>query len=188
MTDDAKPNDDELEDFRSYLRVLARMQLSPRLATKVDASDIVQQTMLQAHRGRKQFRGESQPALAAWLRKILARNLAHAVRDYTREKRDIYRERSLEASLTSSSICLEHWLADDTSSPSAKVERSEQVLRLSKALDALPDHQREAVVRHYFQHQTLAQIAEATEQTPGAVAGLLHRGLKKLRETLHALE
>ena len=185
MTADAASSEDSLDRYRSYLRVLARMQLSPKLAGKLDASDVVQQTMLQAHRAREQYRGDSPAAMAAWLRQILARNLAHAARDFGREKRNVFRERSLEASLGHSSLCLEHWLAADDSSPSVKVERSEQLLRLTAALEELPEAQRESIVLHYFQQQTLAQVAEQLERSPAAVAGLLHRGLQKLREKLH---
>lgn len=188
MTADASSSDNSLDRYRSYLHVLARMELSPKLAAKMDASDVVQQTMLQAHRAREQFRGDSPAEMAAWLRQILARNLAHAVRDFGREKRNVFRERSLEASLGHSSLCLERWLAADDSSPSAKVERSEQLFRLTEALDELPESQRESIVLHYFQQQSLAQVAEQLERSPAAVAGLLHRGLKKLREKLHAAD
>jgi RNA polymerase sigma-70 factor (ECF subfamily) len=92
-----------LERYRAYLRLLARMLLDPRLQSKLDPSDVVQQTLLQAHQARNDFRGRSEAELAAWLRQILARNLAHAVRDLGRAKRDIGRERSLEAALDASS-------------------------------------------------------------------------------------
>src|SRR5437764_14385854 len=82
--------------FRSYLRLLARLHLDPRLRGKVDPSDLVQQTLLQAHRARDTFRGHSEAELAGWLRQILARNLAHAVRDPTRARRDVARQRSPE--------------------------------------------------------------------------------------------
>jgi RNA polymerase sigma-70 factor (ECF subfamily) len=188
MSDDPQQDDLELENFRSYLRVLARMQLNPRLARKVDASDMVQQTLLQAHRAIDQFRGDSPAAMAGWLRQILARNLAHAHRDYTRDKRDMNRERSLEASLANSSMCLQRWLASDDSSPSDQVMRAERLLALGAAVEELPEHQREAVIRHYFQQQSLAEIGEHLDRSPAAVAGLLHRGLKKLRENLRTTE
>jgi RNA polymerase sigma-70 factor (ECF subfamily) len=113
--------------------------------------------MLQAHRAWKDFRGTTEGELAAWLRQILARNLAHAGRDHRRAKRDVARERSLEASLNESSARLQAWLAADQSSPSQKAERQERELRLAEALASLPEAQRDAVELHYWQGWTLAQ-------------------------------
>jgi RNA polymerase sigma-70 factor (ECF subfamily) len=188
MNSDLSSSEPSLDRYRSYLHVLARMQLHRKLAAKMDASDIVQQTLLQAYRAREQFRGDSPAAMAAWLRQILARNLAHAARDFGREKRNVFRERSLEASLGHSSLCLERWLATDDTAPSVRAERSEQLLRLAEVLEELPEAQRDAIVLHYFQQQSLVETAEQLDRTPAAVAGLLHRGLKRLREKLRSEE
>jgi RNA polymerase sigma-70 factor (ECF subfamily) len=177
-----------LERFRSYLRLLARLHLDSRLQGKVDPSDIVQQTLLKAHQAREQFRGQSEAERAAWLRQILANTLANAVRDLGRAKRDIALERSLEAALTDSSSRLEAWLVADQSSPSQRVERNEQLLRLSEALAALPDVQREVLVMRHCQGRTLADIADHLGRTRASVASLLRRGLSQLRESLHAGE
>src|SRR5262249_9943767 len=123
-----------LERFRSYLHLLARMNLDARLRGKLDASDVVQQTLLQAYRALSQFRGQTEAELASWLRQILARNLEHAVRDFSRDKRDVGRERSLQAALDASSARLEAWLAAEQSSPSQRAAHNEQVLRLAEAL------------------------------------------------------
>jgi RNA polymerase sigma-70 factor (ECF subfamily) len=158
------------------------------LQSKLDPSDLVQQTLLQAHQARNDFRGRSETELAAWLRQILARNLARAVRDLGRAKRDIGRERSLEAALNASSARLEAWLVAEQSSPSQKAQHNEQVARLAEAMEELPDAQREALVLHYWQGQSLAEIGEQLGRTPAAVAGLLHRGLKQLRALWHKPE
>ncbi len=141
-----------LERFRSYLHLLARMHLDPLLQGKLDASDLVQQTFLQAFQARDQFRGQTDAERAAWLRQILARNLAHAVRDLRRARRDVALEQSLDAALEQSSLRLENWLAAEQASPSAQAQCNEQMLLLTDALATLPEAQREAVVLHYWQH------------------------------------
>src|SRR5262245_54156014 len=82
-----------VEAFREYLLLLARLQLGDRARARVEASDVVQQTLLEAHRRRGQFRGRTAGEMAAWLRRMLACNLADALRALTREKRDVARER-----------------------------------------------------------------------------------------------
>jgi RNA polymerase sigma-70 factor (ECF subfamily) len=174
----------DLERFRAYLRLLARLRLDPGLRGKLDPSDLVQQTLLEAHRAIGQFRGCSAGELAAWLRQIMARILAHATRDFNRKRRDIGRERSLDAAFDESSSRIEAWLAADQSSPSHRAERSEQLLLLAQALEKLPDAQRDAIEMHYWQGQSLAQIGQQIGRSQAAVAGLLHRGLEKLRSHL----
>ena len=178
----------DMERFRPYLRLLARSRLDPQLKGKLDPSDVVQQTLLEAHRGQDGFRGRTTAEQATWLRQILARNLANAVRDLRRDKRDVARERSLEAALEQSASALEAWLADEQSSPSRQADRHERAVRVAEALDRLPDNQREAVVQRYWEARPLAEIAERLATTTPAVSGLLQRGLKNLREHLRDLE
>ena len=174
----------DIERYRSYLLLLARMKLDRKVRGKLDASDVVQQTMLEAHQAIKSFRGGNVAAQAAWLRQILARNLANAVRDLTRAKRDVRKERALQTDLDDSASQLEGWLAAGESSPSQKAERHERALRLAEALAQLPDAQRDAVVLRHFEGLSLADIAAELGCTPAAVTGLLTRGLRNLRKSL----
>jgi RNA polymerase sigma-70 factor (ECF subfamily) len=178
----------DLERFRKYLRLLAQVQLDPRLRGKLDPSDIVQQTLLEAYEARDRFSSQDSGEQAAWLRKILAHNLANAVRDLGRAKRDVRREQSLEAAIEESSARLEAWLVAEQSSPSEQAEKNEQLLRLAEALDRLPPDQQEAVVLHHLKGESLSDLARHFDRSPAAVAGLLHRGLRKLQELLRDLE
>jgi RNA polymerase sigma-70 factor (ECF subfamily) len=173
-----------LEQFRDYLGLLARAQLRPLLRGKVDGSDVAQQTLLEAHRHADQFRGTTSSEQAAWLRQILARQLANLARDHQRDRRDVRRECPLEQAVEQSSARLEAWLATEQSSPSERAERNEQLTRLAAALAGLPEAQREAVEMRYLQGLSLDEIAEEIGRSAGAVAGLLHRGLEGMRERL----
>jgi RNA polymerase sigma-70 factor (ECF subfamily) len=172
------------ERYLDYLRLLARLQLGQQRQARVDASDLVQQTLLEAQQKLHQFRGSSDAELAAWLRRILAHNLADAVRALGRARRNVARERSLEAALDESSARIEAWLQAEQSSPSQKAERKEDVVRLAQVLAALPEPQREAVVLRHLEGCSLAEIAERLGRTQAAVVGPLQRGLRRLRETL----
>jgi RNA polymerase sigma-70 factor (ECF subfamily) len=177
-----------LERFREYLLLLARLHLAERVRGKLDPSDVVQQTLLEAHRKRGQLRGQSDAELAAWLRQMLAYRLADAVRALGRARRDVARERSLEAALADSSARLESLLAADQSSPSQQAQRQEQLLRLAEALATLPEAQREALIRRYCQGCSLDDISQHLGRSPAAVAGLLKRGAKQLRVLLRERE
>lgn len=173
-----------LEHCREYLCTLARFQMSPRLQTKLDASDLVQQTLLKAHSKRDQFRGSSTGELMAWLRQILANEMAASVRQFATEGRDVNRERPLEARLDDSSTRLGAWLAADQTSPSGCAIREEQILLLAEALAQLPGDQRRAVELHHFQGFPVVEVGQVLGRTEEAVVGLLYRGLKKLRQLL----
>jgi RNA polymerase sigma-70 factor (ECF subfamily) len=173
-----------LEDYRDYLRLLSRLQLSPRLQAKLDASDVVQQTLLAAHESRDQFRGQCEAEWLAWLRGILANRLAAAGRRFSRAARTLSRERSLEAELNLSSSRLECLLAADQTSPSGGAVRSEELLRLAHTLNSLPEDQRQALELHYLKGHSVAEAAKLMDRSRPSVVGLLFRGLKKLRELL----
>jgi RNA polymerase sigma-70 factor (ECF subfamily) len=180
----AQPNERPLEGYRDYLRLLARTQLGPRLQAKLDASDIAQQAILQAHQAKSQFRGQTEAEKLAWLRAILANVLAAATRRFEAKARDIARERSLEGDLELSSSRLECLFAADQSSPSQRAVRCEELLRLAAALTRLPQEQRQAVELHYLKGLQVADVAEQMGRSRAAVVGLLFRGLKKLRQLL----
>jgi len=186
MTNTANAEHRSLDAYRDYLRVLARLQLGVQLQAKVDASDIVQQTLLRAHASQEQFRGNSEAEWLGWLRAILASVLGTVVREYEAAVRNIDRELSLEAALEQSSARLERILAAEQSSPSTASMRAEEVVRLSHALMRLPDDQRIAVELHHLRGMTVAEVAAEMERTRPAIVGLLFRGLKRLRELLSA--
>jgi RNA polymerase sigma-70 factor (subfamily 1) len=115
------------------------------------------------------------------LREILKHNLADALRDQQRIKRDVRRERSLEGEINASFSRTQDWLAAVQSSPSQRAVKQEDLLRLSESLVELPDAQREAIVLHHLQGLKLADVAVEMDRTEAAVAGLLFRGLKALQ-------
>ncbi len=177
-----------VERFREYLRVLAGAHIGDQLRAKLDPSDIVQETLLEAHRKREQFRGSTEAEMAGWLRQMLACTLADAVRAMGRAKRDVDRERSLEQAIEQSSKRIEAWLVAEQSSPSQRAIRHEEAARLAEALTKLPEGQREAVTLRYCHGWSLAEISRHLGRTPAAVSGLLKRGSRQLRELLKDAE
>jgi RNA polymerase sigma-70 factor (ECF subfamily) len=179
-----------MERYRQYLRVLAGTQVGRLLQGKLDASDVVQEALLTAHRQRHHFRGETEPERLAWLRRILATTLADLYRRYARGKRDAALERSLEQALEQSSLCLGRLLAQDQPAPADPAADQGQQVRLSEALARLPASQRMALTLRYLQDPpcSLAEIARQLDRTEKAAAGLVCRGLETLRRILREPE
>jgi RNA polymerase sigma-70 factor (ECF subfamily) len=166
------------ERYREYLHLLARLNLPRRLRSVLSASDLAHDTILKAHRKREQFRGQTEAQYRAWLHRILANTLADAAQ---------VREPDLLRTLEQSSAWLEGWVVAETPSPSEHVARAEQLRRLAEGLMQLSPDERTAVEMRYLQdpRSPLPEIAQALGRpTAKAVAGLLARGLEKLRGLL----
>lgn len=173
-----------LERYRSYLRLLAETKLDRRLRAKIDPSDVVQETMLQAYRAWGDLRGASEGERLAWLRQILMRTLLHAVRDFGRAKRDVAREQPLVRLADHSSAQLEALCAADQTSPSQVAERAEELLRVADAIEQLPEEQRSAVLAYYWRGASMEDIGVELQRSSAAVAGLIYRGVKRINQRL----
>ncbi|MEO1619091.1 MAG: sigma-70 family RNA polymerase sigma factor [Planctomycetota bacterium] len=172
-----------LEQYRGYLLMLAHRQLSDQLRRRVDPFDIVQVTFLEAKRDLDAFRGKSPAEFAGWLRGMLKNNVATAVtRHVMTQKRSVHREVSADAGGNDSAGA--PWIAQmpgSTTSPSGIAIKAEAAIALLEALHELPENQAEAIRLRYMEGLPLAEIVERMGKTDTAVAGLLKRGLQKLR-------
>ncbi len=169
-----------LEGYRPYLRALAQARLPRALRAKVDPCDLVQDTLLKAHRRRDQLRGASPAARTAWLRRILANTIAEAVRRFASHRRSVARERALEEAPSRPTLTL----IDAGPTPPQYVERAEQSCRLADALALLPEDQRAALELRHLHGAPVAEVGRRLGRSPAAVAGLLRRGLERLRGLL----
>jgi len=174
-----------LELYRGYLGILARLQIGQRLQRKVDASDVVQETFLEAARDFPQFRGTTEAELVSWLRQILATNLVDLVRRYSgTQQRDPRLERELAIELDQSSRLLDGGLADRGSSPSDRADRREQGVLLANALGRLPQNYREVILLCHFQGLSFPDVARRMGRSLDSVKHLWARALVRLRRSL----
>jgi RNA polymerase sigma-70 factor (ECF subfamily) len=174
-----------LEGYRRYLTLLARLEIDRRLQGKLDPSDLVQETFLEAHRDFAQFRGSGEAELLAWLRQVLVRNLANQVRRYLGTRgRDVRLERELAAEVDRSSQALDRGLAAPHSSPSKQAARREQAVLLAEALGRLPEDYREVIVLRHLQERSFPEVAARMGRSVEGVKKLWARALARLRGTL----
>jgi RNA polymerase sigma-70 factor (ECF subfamily) len=169
-----------LELYRNYLRLLARTQIDLTLRVRLDSSDLVQETLLEAFRDFRQFAGSTEKELVAWLRRILVRNLADQVKHHKAQARNWGRQESLEALLDRSSSAAEQALARGISTPSAQAARREQAVLLADALARLPPDYREVIVLRNLEHLKFEEIATRMNRSVGAARMLWSRALEKL--------
>lgn len=173
-----------IDEFRPYLMLLARSQLGRGLQKRLDASDVVQNTLLNAHKNIGQFRGTSSAQLAEWLRRILARCIYEAGRRHGIGMRDYRKEQDILSQLEDSSGRLAGFGTADDTTPSAAALRAEQFARLEAALDTLPEDQRVVIELRYFGGLEFGEIAKQLDRTYASVVGLQRRGLEQLRKQL----
>ncbi|MCH7686064.1 MAG: sigma-70 family RNA polymerase sigma factor [Planctomycetes bacterium] len=173
-----------LELYRNYVKLLADLQINRRLQGKVSASDIVQETFLQAKRGFTQFRGTSEGELVVWLRQILASQLAMLFRHYSTQKRDLHLEHQLDEELNHSSQALGFSLVSKQTSPSQNAIRREQSVLLADALARISADYREVIVLRHLEGMSFPDVAQRMGRSLAAVKNLWTRAISKLRDTL----
>jgi RNA polymerase sigma-70 factor (ECF subfamily) len=177
-----------LEKYRAYLETLTFIQIDPRLRGKFGLSDIIQVTLDEATRTVERIEAMDPEEQKRLLRRMLVNNLRDDIDRWRTKGRDVLREVSLGEAAEQSSCRLRDWIAAEESTPSGKLIKQEEALRVLAALSQLPEREREALILQQYHGWTLAHIAEHLGCTTGAVAGLHARGLKRLRELLSDLE
>jgi RNA polymerase sigma-70 factor (ECF subfamily) len=177
-----------LEQYRTYLRLLAGFHIDSRLASKVDASDVVQETFLEAARDFNQFEGAEEQELVAWLRQILAANLADLVRRHCgAERRDVRLERRLLDEMNSSSVNLDQRLISPTTSPSHRASRREQGVLVADALAHLPEDYAQVLLLRHVESLSFPEIAARLGRSVDSVKKVWARALTKLQATFEGL-
>jgi RNA polymerase sigma-70 factor (ECF subfamily) len=173
-----------LESWRDYLLLVANQELESVLSPKGGASDLVQQTFLEAQRDLQRFDGSTVGEWVGWLRTILDHNLANFRRCYlATEKRDIKREVPLGTFADRDSCCGLHFVGD-TQSPSQCVIAGEQALRLKQTLSQLPELQRRVIELRHRDGLSFAEIGRLTDRSAEAARKLWSRAIKRLAHEL----
>ncbi len=183
---DAQARDELFERCRQYVQLMARAQVETWMRTKVDASDLVQQTLLEAHRGLDDFRGETEAEWLAWLRQILSHNAYDFIRRFKQtEKRRVQREISLDGERAGHSGSFRMEVVDPgQETPSQLLSQQEREIELANAIGKLaPDHQ-EVIILRNLQRLGFDEVAQRMNRSRPAAQMLWMRAIKKLEQLM----
>jgi RNA polymerase sigma-70 factor (ECF subfamily) len=186
----ARDGDDAARDelfrrCRNYVGLVARAHVEHSLRRKVDASDLVQQTLLEAHRGFAGFRGQTADEWLAWLRRILVHNAADCVRHYRQtDKRQQRREVPLRTGRADDSAAVGWEPADPGESPSQLVMRMERDLEIADSIAGLSEDHREVIVLRSLERLPFDEVARRMRRSRPAVQMLWTRAVRSLQQIL----
>jgi RNA polymerase sigma-70 factor (ECF subfamily) len=171
-----------LEAYRRYLLGIAERELDSALQAKGGASDLVQETFLEAQRDFAQFHGASGDELQAWLRRLLLNNLANFTRRYRgTDKRDVGREVPLAAAAPG---VADPGLLAEAPSPSGAAVANEQAEAVRAALARLPEDYRQVLVWRYQEGRSFEEIGQRLQRTANAARKLFARALERFEQEL----
>jgi RNA polymerase sigma-70 factor (ECF subfamily) len=172
------------QEYRPLLVLLAEREIPPNLRAKVGLSDIVQDTLLAAHRDLPGFMGDTEAEFLAWLRQILVHQAINQVNRFRTGKRDVGRELSLDDSRVRGAVADQ--LAESDPTPSTIIRQGEQREALVAGLDCLSQDARQVILFRHRDRQSYAEIARRMGKSEVAVRQLWTRGVKRLQLELRA--
>jgi RNA polymerase sigma-70 factor (ECF subfamily) len=171
-----------LEACRKYLMLVANKELNDQLRPKAGASDLVQQTFLEAQRDFAQFKGASEVELRGWLRQMLRHNIANCARSYRdTEMRQVNREISFDDAARAE---MARALVTPSPSPCSRAIRNEQVELLERALERLPEEYRQVIILRNRERLEFREIGHRLGRLPDTVRWLWVKAVESLRQEL----
>lgn len=181
---DAEALDQLFARCRPYLGLVARTRVESWLKAKADASDLVQQTMMEAYRGFDRFAGQTEAEWLGWLRRILENNAADFIRRFHGAKRQIGKELPLAAPAgdSRSAVCCEPASPDDT--PSQALVKLENELHLAAAIEQLAPDYRDVIALRNLQRLPFVEVAHRMNRSRPAVQMLWMRAIQRLQEII----
>lgn len=166
-----------LEEARCYLHGLAHAAIDSDIQGKLSASDLVQETLIDAHHDFANFQGTDTRQLLAWLRRILVNNLLNHYRRLRKtRKRDVSRERN--------GLNIDQFATSDRETPSAAAITQEEQIVLDEELACLPVHYRQVIELRHREQLSFVAIAEQLGKSPDAVRMIWYRAFDQLSRAL----
>lgn len=172
-----------LEACRNYLLLVAEKEMDPRLKAKGGASDLVQQTFLEAQKDFVRFHGDTENELLAWLRRLLLNNVANFRRHFAETDK---RRADLEIPLATNdpSRTGTSWLSDGGPTPSREMMADERDAAVNAAIARLPEDYQTVLRLRYVEDRPFEEIAQVMNRSANAVRKLWARAVERMQEEL----
>lgn len=189
MNDESNPEQSlraswSIGPLRPWLQRIAQQELPADLRGKIDPSDLVQQTLLDAWRGESQFQGQTHGQRLAWLRVILRRVVLQHRRGLMADKRGGGKERLINEAIDRTSVRIEELAVGKEAAPDEQVGDAEQALAVAAAIERLPEDYRRVIELRHFHQMSHASVAQELDRSPEATRMLWVRALAELRKVV----
>lgn len=181
--EDQLPLTEWINAYRDSLRTMVDLRMDRRLRSRVDPSDILQETFIEAARRiDEQQASDMSPRL--WLRFLAKQQLMIAWRRHGLAKsRDVTREQPGD-SLSVSGDALLQAIAQSATSPSQHLMHEETLVKLKTGLDELEEIDREVLVMRHFEQLSIQETAECLEISVAAASRRYYRALKRISDLM----
>ena len=168
--------------YRRYLRQVIDLRLDQRLRQRVDTSDVIQETQLEAFRRLADYLERAPMPFRIWLRKMAHERLIMARRHHVgAARRAVGREVRLP---DHSSIQLAGQLLAASSTPSQQVAREELVRRAQEAMAQLSETDQEILLMRNLEGLSNQEVAQVLDLEPATASQRYGRALLRLRSVL----
>jgi len=180
---------DALALHAERLQRIVDLRLDPRLAGRVDASDVLQEAFLEACKRLPRYLDDPRVSVFIWLRGVTLDTLIHVHRRHLAEMRDAGRDVSLQAGLApqASSISMAGWLMADLTSPSQAAIRDETARKIEEVLGTMDEIDREVLILRHFEQLSNDEVAGVIGVKKAAASRRYMRALARFREVLQTL-
>lgn len=175
--------------YRERLWRCAHFRMDKRLAGRVDADDILQESFLNSAQRIRHFPQDEEVSCFLWFRLIVQQTLIDVHRRHiSAQRRDASRERSIQApAMAGTSVALAGHLLAGLTSPSGVAVKKENAYILERALESMNEIDREVLALRHFEELTNNEVAELLGITKKAASNRYARALVRLREIMEEI-
>jgi RNA polymerase sigma-70 factor (ECF subfamily) len=179
--------DQLLARHREAVRRMIDLRLDPAIVQRLDASDVVQEVLIEANRRLQNYLQSPQMPFHLWLRHIAKDHVIDAHRRHHQaRKRGVDREQPLHrpAWAEQSSLDLAAQLLDQELTPASAAIQHEMQRRLQDAIGQLDEDDREVILMRHYEMLANQEVAAALGLTEAAASMRYLRAVRKLRDLL----